>query len=121
MTTPTTEEINKTLHLALGLCWHKPVRDKLRLGNVIICRKCKMEFLDADTLLDVPNPDYTTSLDALVPVEAEVKKRGLGDVYMHAIGSEIVRDGTPLSFFALLTAPADIRARALAAVLKEGE
>lgn len=125
-------EINRFIHERVSKkCWHKPVRDKMRLGNVIICRKCKTDFPHAETLLDVQNPAYDslTSPRQLLDevVQKAVERFGMRD-YIDSLGYVLTHeiDATKIEMsdaelgFLLLTAPPETICRAVRS-LYEGE
>jgi hypothetical protein len=129
------EQMNRFFHeTVLGKCWHKPVRDQTRLGNVIICRKCKEEFPRADILSDVRNPAYSTSLDLIALVEKVAIKRFGARAYgkklvnivleLIVVGTGDYANEVDLTFdqiTILATAPPDVRAKALRSLAWEGE
>ena len=121
MTEPMKDQINETIAMWDGWAHMEP--------GAVNCNCPKQHWRQPNgavlsTTIEVVaakhnTPDYTSSLDALRPVELKLKKEKnpwLWDRYLQALEKT-----KSVEWVSLLLVPAEIRARALYEVLKEGE
>ena len=111
---PDKEQINRTIHEALGKCYHQPSED----GHTFCCEQAAI-FADVSDWVEDDRPDYCSSLDLCALAEAEVERRGLTTLYEERLTYLVERTNEFVKFrlFDVVTAGAEVRATALAAVL----
>lgn len=124
----TTDELNRALHLARGLCWHEwnmPSKDVLEGGRC----KCGLPHFEIDTydgavVDDNSNPDYTSNLDAAFELVEWMKGKGFDFELIGNSGQvwivEIAKDDGQPTFTTHTSLPTAI-ATACYAALREGK
>ena len=120
MTEPTQDQINETIAMWDGWAHMEP--------GAVNCNCPKQHWRQPNgavlsTTIEVVaakhnTPDYTSSLDALRPVELRLNWK---ELVLYAEHIQRVTGPKDISICGWLLIPAEIRARALHEVLKEGE
>lgn len=108
-------EISREIHEQIKLCWHSIIQlTSIEYGSPCWgCTKCNVQWNNSGHPPSGPN--YSVDLNALAPIELGLSSVGGAESEQRIYVNLLATNGA----FTTITAPADMRAKALLEVLRE--